>query len=463
MDHGESSDDWSDPEVVVEQQQNVEYSNEDLFGEESSENEGEASEVQQQIESNAEQQQQQQESRSKDQDQQIADSDKQSAVKDQQEVYDSNDIFVQEENKDLFGEDEEDEDQDNLNSQDDQDQFDQEPKRIELKVDVPSAIPGLQSQQEHLATLKIPTFLNIEYSTYDPESYEAVGHKDFEVLHHLLTHTIRFNGDGKSNARLVKWSDGSWAFQIGKNVYPIKVQSSTAIYRRHENGGILESVNNVNEQWVILPTATRTHRIRNYEGFVENEQDNIENGQLSNANPGMKRTKFLSVFDDPNQSRKVYEQIEQEKQRAKRKAARQNMNSDEEEDDIFGASGAGDAEDDLDFAFKRARGTKTARLDREYGDVAASREEDDYAQKYGQISNKFLQNRGDDYDKEDDFVVDDDEELETYSDEADELDAFDDDDDEEGGGGDTDVEGGNESKNVGTPTGKAKRIITDDD
>ncbi|KAI3648639.1 hypothetical protein MP228_006493 [Amoeboaphelidium protococcarum] len=462
MDHDDSSDDWSDPEVVVEQQQNVEYSNEDLFGEDSSENEGEASEVQQQIESNTEQQQQQ--SRSEDQDQQLADSDKQSILKDSQEVYDSNDIFVQEENKDLFGED--DDDEDNLNDQDDQDQFDQEPKRIELKVDVPSAIPGLQSQQEHLATLKIPTFLNIEYSTYDPESYEAVGHKDFEVLHHLLTHTIRFNGDGQSNARLVKWSDGSWAFQIGKNVYPIKVQSNTAIYRRHESGGVLESVNNVNEQWVILPTATRTYRIRNYEGFVENEQDNIENGQQSNANPGMKRTKFLSVFDDPNQSRKVYEQIEQEKQRAKRKAARQNMNSDEEEDDIFGASGAGDAEDDLDFAFKRARGTKTARLDREYGDAvaAASGEEDDYAQKYGQISNKFLQNRGDDYDKEDDFVVDDDEELETYSDEADELDAFDDDDDEDGGGGgDTDIEGGDGTKNVGTPTGKAKRIITDDD
>ncbi|KAL1411873.1 Paf1 complex component [Vanrija albida] len=107
--------------------------------------------------------------------------------------------------------------------------------------------PRLQPSDGKAWTLKLPAYVNIESRPYEPEYYrETIDHDD-EPQDNVaakgkmigVRNTIRWRwvtgGDGKpqreSNARMLRWSDGSVSLQLGNDLFDVASSFGTTLAR----------------------------------------------------------------------------------------------------------------------------------------------------------------------------------------------------------------------------------------
>jgi len=126
--------------------------------------------------------------------------------------------------------------------EDEGNQVEEAPREVEIKVDIPRLVANLG---EELYFVKFPNFLSVETHPYDPETYEDEIDED-EVMDEegkgrlklKVENTIRWRTQKdkkgqpvidpqtvqevkESNARVVRWSDGSYSLHLGSEIFDI--------------------------------------------------------------------------------------------------------------------------------------------------------------------------------------------------------------------------------------------------
>lgn len=184
--------------------------------------------------------------------------------------------------------------------------------------------------------LKLPGFIAVEpeeYSRHMLEDEELAlldtdeqGAYSKDGLLRLST-SIRWrpvDGGVESNARLVKWSDGSMSLAVGQEqfeVLPQNIQKEHSyLFTRHAAEGCLEAVGKINERMAVRPfvTADQSHR-----KFLS-----LSNAASSVAvTDRVTKVKMAVTTADPEREKQRMIKLEQEKIKSKRKveARRRNL------------------------------------------------------------------------------------------------------------------------------------------
>ena len=116
------------------------------------------------------------------------------------------------------------------------------PEPVSIHVEVPKITTNLGKD---LNFVKLPNFLSLDCKPFDPETYEDDIEDDLQLdeegnarLKLKVENTIRwrqsFDSEGKaikeSNARIVKWSDGSTSLHLGNEIFDIHKQPLAGDY-----------------------------------------------------------------------------------------------------------------------------------------------------------------------------------------------------------------------------------------
>lgn len=363
--------------------------------------------------------------------------------------------------------------------------------------------------------MKVPKFMTIESEMFDIPSYNAptTDHHSrqeasatFSAFNTAMS-TIRWrhspsgSGELQSNARILRWSDGSLTLQLasdptqqfeidGKALAPPQRrpakptptslkpgqkfqgnESYTYLAVPHESVGFVRVTHKITAGLAILPSATTT------DDALEKLQSSLAaavRGKNLNSDGGIE---FVKIDEDPELAKKKAEVAEREKQRAaKRREAAENRDRDRGNRALgrsglsssrHGAGGltAGMLEDDGGGARPRTKAKpRRQRRNSEYSD------DEDFGRKRG----NFQQ---DEYDVEDDFIAGSDEE-EAVDDEEEEEEEEDEDDgivekeskkspkrsrekEVEPAGGEEDAEG--EDEVVSAARTKRRRVVDEDE
>ncbi|KAI3410088.1 Paf1 complex component [Globodera pallida] len=204
--------------------------------------------------------------------------------------------------------------------EDDEDEAEEEsvgPMRIDLEVARCRASLG----EEGPYFVKMPNFLNLFSKQFDPETYEDELEED-EVLDEegrtrlkvKMENTIRWrtvrDGQGnekrESNAKIVRWSDGSMSLYLGKEIFEIERQrlmDHNHLYTRQ--GAALQAQAIFGEKLIFRPhsTETMTHRKMTL--------------NMAEKTSKTQKVKVLAqVGDNPEAERKELIRTEEEKLRA---------------------------------------------------------------------------------------------------------------------------------------------------
>ncbi|KAJ3268786.1 hypothetical protein HDV01_002300 [Terramyces sp. JEL0728] len=199
------------------------------------------------------------------------------------------DSFVEsDEDKELFGSDDEQK----------QDLFGDEDMKEGKKEDVviQATLPHTIGPKDdpNLFLLKIPNFLSLDYRPFQPESYreqleleQEEGKEDV-----LFENTIRWRNhpENESNARLVRWSDGSYSLLIGEELFDvgqtdIKDRNQFLVQTRQQDGFLQtqarlskfmsftpHSTNSSAHKRIISRLATQNRKTVKTKQFAENER-----------------------------------------------------------------------------------------------------------------------------------------------------------------------------------------------
>lgn len=121
-------------------------------------------------------------------------------------------------------------------------------------------------------------------------------------------------GGKASNARMVKWSDGSWSLMVGEELFDISRQSMTTehnyIFGRHAEEGSMECLGRLRERIMIRPYITDDQRHRKY----------LAAAAVASAKASADvRVKMAVTVADPEMEKQRMIKLEQEKIKAKRK------------------------------------------------------------------------------------------------------------------------------------------------
>jgi RNA polymerase-associated protein LEO1 len=185
--------------------------------------------------------------------------------------------------------------------------------------------------------LKLPGFMGVEKNAYSSRSVmeeELAGvegslEDDTNNAALLLNAAtcIRWRSDSKTgtkqaNARLVKWSDGSYSLMVGEELFDMSVQSMSAennyIFGRHSEEGGMECLGKLKERVMIRPYITDDQRHRKY----------LAAAAVASAKASADvRVKMAVTITDPEMEKQRMIKLEQEKIKAKRKleAKRRNL------------------------------------------------------------------------------------------------------------------------------------------
>merc|ERR1719370_1263592 len=116
----------------------------------------------------------------------------------------------------------------------DDEDMEKEPETVSIHVEVPKITTNLGKE---LYFVKLPNFLSVDCKPFDPETYEDEiedeenpDEEGRERLKLKVENTIRwrqsFDSEGKafkeSNARIVRWSDGSTSLHLGSEIFDIQ-------------------------------------------------------------------------------------------------------------------------------------------------------------------------------------------------------------------------------------------------
>ncbi|XHF97007.1 hypothetical protein AWENTII_000613 [Aspergillus wentii] len=330
--------------------------------------------------------------------------------------------------------------------------------------------------------MPVPNFLSVETEEFNPETYVAPPYAT-AATSLCWRHDPNDSSLLQSNARVIRWEDGSMTLQLASapkeqyristkplaplnksGEYDTKLDSHVYLGAAAETSSVFRLTSHVTHGLTVLPTTVET------DDAVQRLQES-----LAAATRGTKKTvdgsaPVIEVKEDPELAKRQAELAEREKLKA---ARRRQQLADRELDrgrrvGVSRTGGAGltvgGLEDDDGLLTTRPRAKKPRRPNRR-GEIHTDDEED---------YDRRGRTREDEYDEDDDFLVGSDEEPEEVAD--------DDDEDILEGDDDMDAEGeeeeearptksrpekkGSESEAAGggtPPARKKNRYIVDDD
>ncbi|KAK9453773.1 Leo1-like protein-domain-containing protein [Dipodascopsis uninucleata] len=220
----------------------------------------------------------------------------------------------------------------------------------EMEITMPRYLTS-HTAPSKLSITRIPNFLNIEYSAFDPGSYleiaENIQGEDADDLRKRLRaevqNTIRWRyvqGENsqmkiQSNVRVIKWSDGSMSLKLGKEIFDIteKPVDDTYLAVSHDEQEIVQFQARVDSSMTIVPTSTSS----------------ITHMRLSKAisrgNVKVRNVHDIATVEDPEKMIREAEKAEESKLRARKKLdskRRQRENRyNYDRDHLGGGTGAG--------------------------------------------------------------------------------------------------------------------------
>jgi RNA polymerase-associated protein LEO1 len=302
------------------------------------------------------------------------------------------------------------------------------------------------STQNYL--LKIPQFVSIEPAAFDIQSFQppttdhhsnAAPSTGFSA-HKTAQTTVRWRhspsnpSELQSNARFLRWSDGSLTLQLASDPTVQYEVASKALAPRQRNAPKPTPVsindgkrgrdtwNEKSESWTYLASASNASfmiRVTNkitasLQVMPSNDStadEALERLQISMAASRAREghvMKMGAVAEDPELAKKKAEQAEREKQRAMRRLEAQQIREKERASRVVGRAGGprsgltvGGLEDDDIGARGSARAPRPKQRRRPRNDEYSDDEEEYFGRRRG---------REDDYDEEDDFIAASDEE-----------------------------------------------------
>lgn len=296
------------------------------------------------------------------------------------------------------------------------------------------------NQSPQVYTLNMPSFLAIESEEFNPETYVA---PPFSTASTSLC--WRYDPDNgeelQSNARVIRWSDGSLTLQLASNPteqyritskplarskksakaddYDSKLDSHVYFAAVAEASSTVHVTSHVTSSLAILPSTVEA------DDAVQRLQESLAAAtRTSNKNADGTVTMF-DVTEDPELAKKQAELAEREKLREARKrqaAVEREMDRGRR----FGITRAGGAgltvsglEGDDEMSTTRGPGKKTRRRMNRRGEILS--DDDEEYERRGR-------GREDEYDEDDGFLVGSDEEVEMESDEEEDEEILNDDD-----------------------------------
>ncbi|KAF8253380.1 hypothetical protein K440DRAFT_625439 [Wilcoxina mikolae CBS 423.85] len=200
----------------------------------------------------------------------------------------------------------------------------------------PGPSPGAD---QHLYLMKIPSFLTMEPQLFDPEKFvlPTVDPSDTTSAYTKATTSIRVRRDPKgtgalqSNARVIRWSDGTMSLQIASspNLYDLPRKDLTTspenlskyvaaqnshmyLLDPHETAGTLRVVGHATQSLNVVSASVNLasdHAIQRL------------HSELASAIPSAARSTPLEISElkDPEAERKEAEKIAKERERANKK------------------------------------------------------------------------------------------------------------------------------------------------
>jgi RNA polymerase-associated protein LEO1 len=292
----------------------------------------------------------------------------------------------------------------------------------------------------------MPNFLAIESEDFNPETYVA---PPFSTASTSLCwrYDPEVGEELQSNARIIRWSDGSLTLQLASNPteqyriaskplarsnnalktgdYDSELDSHVYFAAAAEALNIIRLTSHVTSSLTVLPTTVET------DDAVQRLQESLAAAtRSSNKNPDGTVT-IVNTIADPELAKKQAEQAEREKLREARKrqmAAEREMDRGRRVGIHARTGGAGltiaGLEGEDDAMASRGRGARKAKRRTNRRGEIYSDDEDEY--------DRRGQTRQDEYDEDDGFLVRSDEEVEMASESGGEDDLLDEDMDAEG-------------------------------
>jgi RNA polymerase-associated protein LEO1 len=337
-----------------------------------------------------------------------------------------------------------------------------------------------------LYLLKVPRFLSFEpaafsHKTFQPPStdhHSKVAASEHFSAYNTAMSTIRWrrapsnSAELQSNARILRWSDGSFTLQIANDattqfdmsantlappqINPkiptptstragvkssSKLESYTYLVAPYEEANLMRVTNKLTTALNVVPAANLK------DSAVEKLQNDIAHIASRGLDSSNQAISFVDVGEDPDLRRQREEASFKERQRQARAREKHEERQAERAVRTVGRSGgraAGLSLDDLeDNASKPRKPRQKGGLRRDWSD------DDDYGGGRG-----AGRSREDDYDEEDDFIAASDEEPEIVDD--------DDDPDEGIAPSPKRRAGGNDDEEVTVRT-KRRRVVDDDE
>ena len=352
-----------------------------------------------------------------------------------------------------------------------------------------------------LYILKQPTFLRIDPKVFTLDGFQpptSGHHTDAPASNFLASQTanttIRWRRDPndlkmiQSNARIIRWSDGSLTLQIGSDpmeqydlpgkplappqAHPVKptptslkgVQAKNATYDArldshtylvsvHNEVGFAQITNHVTASLVVQSTTDE-----NDDALVR-LQENMAAAIRETRDGRDEGIEVIAIQEDPELAKKRAEVAEREKNRAEKRRQNQAERERERQNRVLGRAGirsgysAADMEAEGGYSRSKPKAPrKPRRRNSEY-----SEDEEDY---------RKGKTREDEYDEDDGFLVGSDVEPEVVGDDSDEEAEFGEDRDAEGEDDDEVVPVPSKSKEGGDEAvGRSKRrkVVDEDD
>ncbi|KAJ3302342.1 hypothetical protein HDV03_005127 [Kappamyces sp. JEL0829] len=191
-------------------------------------------------------------------------------------------------------------------------------------VTVEALLPDTQGPKDssNLFLLKIPNFLAIEHNVFDHDSYRASREEDNEDELILMENTIRWRYSQQtqvpeSNARIVRWSNGTFSLLVGGEYFDVQTTNITDRYQflttQFPQDGFLKTQARFRQFMSFTPHSTNSLAHKNLIA------------QLAKRHQKINKTKQYVVFEDPQQQAREAEKAHNEimKQRRKLEQKRQ--------------------------------------------------------------------------------------------------------------------------------------------
>ncbi|ODQ66573.1 Leo1-domain-containing protein [Nadsonia fulvescens var. elongata DSM 6958] len=246
----------------------------------------------------------------------------------------------EDDDEDIFGEDSDDDNRNAPVADDDQEVEDMEEiEQREIELAIPR-YPKSHIPESDIYFSRVPAFLSIDPRPFDPTTFlsstveemkNADNNDKSQRIRLKNENTVRWkygkdeSGDVtmESNARFVRWSDGTTSLQLGNELFDIseKTVQDTFLGTMHEDEEILQVAAIVNKNMTFVPTSTssRTHK-RLTEALNKKQEKQASVSRYATT-------------DDPDKIRREAEKAEDASIRARRKLeSKRKLN----EDRMFG-------------------------------------------------------------------------------------------------------------------------------